>query len=192
MKLCQEEKMAGKTWKKTDRYLYLVNRYDELYAKLNQHPFVKHTKLFQILCIPFGIFSYYFTKEYLSTHTLTWNYLTGLTVFSGVFVLFVGLLIWDSYKKARALDRLGQELLFFASSLLDSEQNPQVLIEDYSGTTVNFEGVEVPEVVLIRDDAKPEFIAPIIQLAKEKGVPVKKYPLKKYNACGIIKDVSDL
>lgn len=137
--------MAGKTWKKTDRYLYLVNRYDELYAKLNQHPFVKYTKLFQILCIPFGIFSYYFTKEYLSTHTLTWNYLTILTVFSGVFVLLVGLLIWDSYKKARALDRLGQELLFFASSLLDSEQNPQVLIEDYSGATVNFEGVEVPE-----------------------------------------------
>ena len=60
-------------------------------------------------------------------------------------MLFVGFLIWDSYKKARALDRLGQELLFFASSLLDSEQNPQVLIEDYSGKTVNFEGIEIPE-----------------------------------------------
>lgn len=137
--------MTGKTWKKTDRYLYLVNRYNELYTKLNQHPFVKHTKLLQILCIPFGISAYFFIREYLSTHTLTWNYLTGLTVLSGIFVLFVGFLIWDSYRKARALDRLGQELLFFTSSLLDSEQNLKVLIEDYSGATVNLEGVEVPE-----------------------------------------------
>ena len=137
--------MTGKTWKKTDRYLYLVNRYDQLYTKLNQHPFVKHTKLFQILCIPFGIFVYFFIREYLSTHTLTWDYLTIFTAFSGFLVLFVGFLIWDSYKKARELDRLGQELLFFASSLLDSEQNPQVLIEDYSGKTVDFEGIEVPE-----------------------------------------------
>lgn len=145
MKSCQEGKMTGKTWKKTDRYLYLVNRYDELYNKLNQHPFVKHTKLFQILCIPFGIFVYFFIRDYLSTHRLTWDYLTIFTVFSGGVALFVGILIWDSYRKARELDRLGQELLFFASSLLDSEQNPQILIEDYSGTTVNFEGVEVPE-----------------------------------------------
>lgn len=137
--------MADKTWKKTDRYLYLVNRYDELYKKLNQHPFVKYTKLFQILCIPFGIFAFFFTRDYLSTHSLTWDYLTIFTVLSGVFVLFVGLLIWDSYQKARALDRLGQELLFFTSSLLDSEQNLEVLIEDYSGATVNFEGVEIPE-----------------------------------------------
>lgn len=137
--------MTGKTWKKTDRYLYLVNRYDQLYTKLNQHPFVKYTKLFQILCIPFGIFAFFFTKEYLYTHTLTWDYLTIFTAFSGGVAVFVGLLIWDSYRKARELDRLGQELLFFASSLLDSEQNPQVLIEDYSGKTVNFEGIEVPE-----------------------------------------------
>lgn len=141
----QEKKMTGKTWKKTDRYLYLVNRYDELYNKLNQHPFVKYTKLFQILCIPFGIFAFFFTRDYLSTHRLTWDYLTGFTAFSGIFVLFVGFLIWDSYRKARALDRLGQELLFFTSSLLDSEQNLKVLIEDYSGATVNLEGVEVPE-----------------------------------------------
>ena len=137
--------MTGKTWKKTDRYLYLVNRYNELYEKLNQHPFVKYTKLFQILCIPFGIFAFFFTRDYLSTYTLTWNYLTGFTAFSGVFVLFVGFLIWDSYQKARALDKLGQELLFFTSSLLDSEQNLEVLIEDYLGATVNFEGVEIPD-----------------------------------------------
>ena len=137
--------MTGKTWKKTDRYLYLVNRYNELYEKLNQHPFVKYTKLFQILCIPFGIFAFFFTRDYLSTYTLTWNYLTGFTAFSGVFVLFVGFLIWDSYQKARALDKLGQELLFFTSSLLASEQNLEVLIEDYLGATVNFEGVEIPD-----------------------------------------------
>lgn len=138
--------MTGKTWKKTDRYLYLVNRYDGLYAKLNQHPFLKHTTWFQILCMPFGISMYFFIKELLSTHALTWNSLTTkLTAFSGVLVLFVAFLTWDSYKKARELDRLGQELLFFTSSLLDSEQNLKVLIEDYSGATVNFEGVEVPE-----------------------------------------------
>lgn len=60
------------------------------------------------------------------------------------------------------------------------------------GETIRVLLRRVPEVVLIREDAKAEFIAPIIQLAKEKGVSVKKYPLKKYNACGIIKDVSDL
>lgn len=60
------------------------------------------------------------------------------------------------------------------------------------GETIRVLLRRVPEVVLTRPDAKPEFIAPIIQLAKEKGVPVKEYPLKKYNACGIIKDVSDL
>lgn len=137
--------MTDKMWKKTDRYLYLVNRYDELYIKLNQHPFLKHTFWFQMLCIPFGIFVYFFVRNWLSTHTLTWDYLTKLTAFSGVLVLFVVFLILDSYQKARELNRLGQELLFFASSLLDSEQNLHILVEGYSGETVNFEGLEIPE-----------------------------------------------
>lgn len=137
--------MTDKTWKKTDRYLYLINRYDELYVKLNRHPFLKHTIWFQMLCIPFGIFIYFFVRSWLSTHTFAWDCLTKLTAFSGVLVLFVVFLILDSYQKARELNRLGQELLFFTSSLLDSEQNLHVLVEGYLGATVNFEGVEIPE-----------------------------------------------
>jgi len=105
--------MTNKMWKKTDRYLYLVNRYDELYIKLNRHPFLKYTIWFQMLCIPFGIFMYFFVRSWLSTHTFAWDYLTKLTAFSGVLVLFVVFLILDSYQKARELNRLGQELLFF-------------------------------------------------------------------------------
>lgn len=137
--------MTDKIWKKTDRYLYLVNRYNELYAKLNQHPFLKHTFWFQMLCIPFGILVYFFVRNWLSTHTFAWDYLTKLTAFSGVLVLFVVFLILDSYQKARELNRLGQELLFFTSSLLDSEQDLHFLVEGYLGETVNFEGVEIPE-----------------------------------------------
>ena len=60
------------------------------------------------------------------------------------------------------------------------------------GETIRVLLRRVPEVVLIRKGVDPKFVAPIIQLAKEKGVLVKEYPLKKYNACGVIKDVSDL
>lgn len=60
------------------------------------------------------------------------------------------------------------------------------------GETIRVLLRRVPEVILVRPDAKKEFLAPIYQLAKEKGVPIQEYPLKKYNACGIIKDVSDL
>ena len=137
--------MAVNIWKKTDRYLYLLNRYDELYVKLNQHPFLKHTIWFQMLCIPFGISMYFFIKDFLATHMLTWNYLTKLTAFSGVLALFVVFLILDSYQKARELNRLGQELLFFTSSLLDSEKDLHILIEDYSGAIVDFQGIEIPK-----------------------------------------------
>lgn len=47
----------------------------------------------------------------------------------------------------------------------------------------------VPYMVLIAEDAMPEYVAHIIELAGEKGVPVRKYPLKCYRACGIIKNM---
>lgn len=47
----------------------------------------------------------------------------------------------------------------------------------------------VPYMVLIAEDAPREYVAHIIELAREKGVPVKKYPLKCYRACGIIKNM---
>lgn len=47
----------------------------------------------------------------------------------------------------------------------------------------------VPYMVLIAEDAPQEYVAHITELAREKGVPVKKYPLKCYRACGIIKNM---
>ena len=47
----------------------------------------------------------------------------------------------------------------------------------------------VPNMVLIAENAPPEYVAHIIELAGEKGVPVRKYPLKCYRACGIIKNM---
>lgn len=45
-----------------------------------------------------------------------------------------------------------------------------------------------PNRVLINKEAPKKYIKPILQLAKEKKVPVVYYPLKKYYACGIIKN----
>jgi hypothetical protein len=52
----------------------------------------------------------------------------------------------------------------------------------------------LPDMVLIAEDAEPRYIAHLIQLAKEKHVPVIRYPLRRYKACGIIKalTISDL
>lgn len=60
------------------------------------------------------------------------------------------------------------------------------------GETIRVLLRRIPEVVLIKPNANPQFIEPIIRLAKEKNVPLKEYPLIGYNTCGIIKDVSDL
>lgn len=45
----------------------------------------------------------------------------------------------------------------------------------------------VPEAMLIAEDAPEEYISHIVRLSEEKRVPVKKYPLKCYRACGIIR-----
>ena len=60
------------------------------------------------------------------------------------------------------------------------------------GETIRVLLRRVPDIILIKPNADPKFIEPIIRLAKEKNVPIKEYPLTGYNTCGIIKDVSDL
>lgn len=60
------------------------------------------------------------------------------------------------------------------------------------GETIRVLLRRVPDVILIKPNANPKFIEPIMRLAKEKNVPIKEYPLTGYNTCGIIKDVSDL
>ena len=60
------------------------------------------------------------------------------------------------------------------------------------GETIRVLLRRVPDVILIKPNANPKSIEPIIQLAKEKKVPIKEYPLTGYNTCGTINDVSDL
>lgn len=60
------------------------------------------------------------------------------------------------------------------------------------GETIRVLLRRIPDVILIKPNANPQFIEPIIRLTKEKNVPIKEYPLLGYNTCGIIKDVSDL
>jgi ribosomal protein L7Ae-like RNA K-turn-binding protein len=47
----------------------------------------------------------------------------------------------------------------------------------------------LPRVILVAENAEDKYIAHIIQLAKEKDVPVESYPLVRYKACGIIKEL---
>ena len=47
----------------------------------------------------------------------------------------------------------------------------------------------IPDMVLIAENAKPEHVAHIVTLAEEKNVPIVRYPLVRYKACGIIKDL---
>ncbi|MCL2053068.1 MAG: cysteine protease StiP family protein [Oscillospiraceae bacterium] len=48
----------------------------------------------------------------------------------------------------------------------------------------------IPDMVLVAQGAEEKYIAHIVQLAKEKNVPVIHYPLQCYKACGIIKALS--
>ena len=45
----------------------------------------------------------------------------------------------------------------------------------------------IPDMVLIAENAATRDVAHIVQLAEEKHVPVIRYPLRRYKACGIIK-----
>jgi len=45
----------------------------------------------------------------------------------------------------------------------------------------------VPDMLLIAEKAETVLVSHLIQLAEEKNVPVLRYPLRRYSACGIIK-----
>lgn len=50
----------------------------------------------------------------------------------------------------------------------------------------------VPWKVLIREDRRTDpSLAHLFRLAEEKGVPVEPYPLRHYNACGLIRNLAD-
>lgn len=50
----------------------------------------------------------------------------------------------------------------------------------------------VPWKVLMRPDSTPDDVEHILRLCKEKNVEVVEYPLKHYQACGIIRDIADV
>lgn len=50
----------------------------------------------------------------------------------------------------------------------------------------------LPDRVLIRVGADKKYLQHIIRLCEEKSVPIEYVYLRKYNVCGIIKDVADL
>ncbi|MFP3154371.1 cysteine protease StiP family protein [Lachnospiraceae bacterium ZAX-1] len=64
------------------------------------------------------------------------------------------------------------------------------LIKPGVGETTRVLLRRVPDLVLIGETADKEQVRHIIRLAEEKNVTVEKYPLKNYNACGIIKNVA--
>ncbi len=47
----------------------------------------------------------------------------------------------------------------------------------------------IPHMILIGENAGDRYTGHILELAKEKNVPVRRYPLKCYRACGIIKNM---
>lgn len=50
----------------------------------------------------------------------------------------------------------------------------------------------IPFLVLVHPGYKDDpHLTHLLQLAKEKSVPIKEYPLKNYRACGIIKAIAD-
>ena len=130
---------------KNDRYLYLLNRFDKLNKSFNNNFFVRCTGWCQILCIPFAVFICLYVQKFLSSRTFLWDQLTKLTLLSIILFLVVLFLIFDAYRKARALDMLGQELLFFISILLENDDALSILIEGYSGEVKEFAGIEIPE-----------------------------------------------
>ena len=50
----------------------------------------------------------------------------------------------------------------------------------------------VPYKILINKNAPKKYMKHILQLAKEKNIPVEEYPFRKYNVVGIIKEIADL
>lgn len=51
----------------------------------------------------------------------------------------------------------------------------------------------VPWKILLRQQEKDSpMLRHILRLAEEKGVPVEYYPLQRYKACGLIRELTDL
>ena len=50
----------------------------------------------------------------------------------------------------------------------------------------------LPDRILMRKGADDKYLKHIKRLCEEKNVPIEYYNLKKYNVCGIIKEVADL
>ncbi len=89
---------------------------------------------------------------------------------------------YDSIKKS-GLD----EVKKIASSFNIVDIN---MIKPGIGETTRVLLRRLPHVILVKENSDPLYISHILKLAKEKSVPVKKYPLDIYSACGIIKNVS--
>lgn len=49
----------------------------------------------------------------------------------------------------------------------------------------------IPRLILLRDAGSP-LTKHLVELAAEKGVEVREYPLRNYHACGIIQVMSDV
>lgn len=50
----------------------------------------------------------------------------------------------------------------------------------------------IPWLIIVDENKRGSDIDHILQLAKEKNIPVEYYPLKNYKTCGIIKNIADL
>lgn len=50
----------------------------------------------------------------------------------------------------------------------------------------------IPWLVIVNENTQGSDINHILQLAKEKNVQIKYYPLKNYRTCGIIKNIADI
>ncbi len=48
----------------------------------------------------------------------------------------------------------------------------------------------IPDIILIAENAPQQYVAHLIELAEEKNVPIIRYPLRRYKACGIIKTLT--
>jgi ribosomal protein L7Ae-like RNA K-turn-binding protein len=80
-----------------------------------------------------------------------------------------------------------EEALLVAEAFSVSDVN---FVKPGIGETVRVLLRRVPDAVLLAEDAPERYVAPILQLAAEKAVPVVRYPLRLYKACGIIKAVT--
>lgn len=115
---------------------------------------------------------------------------------------FHGVVYFDNLKSEdktyEFIEKIESRFQFFSASGMNEVQK---IAADFGIKDINFvkPGIgettrvllrRVPDMVLIAENALPKYVSHIIQLAEEKQVPVIRYPLKQYQACGIIKTLS--